>query len=94
MDLQQSAKQLGKRGGDKTKKLYGKDYFKKIGNSGAKKRWYVHKVEYHGQLFDIQSISSPSNGDKKLQTISYYDQKGNIKHIVGDYPIRHLRKKL
>ncbi len=41
MDIKEIAKQLGKRGGDTTKKKYGKDHYKKIGMKGAKKRWKI-----------------------------------------------------
>lgn len=38
-ELSEFAKQLGKRGGNKTKKKYGPDYFKEISKKGVAARW-------------------------------------------------------
>lgn len=38
-ELSELAKQLGKRGGDKTKKKYGSDYYKEISKKGLAARW-------------------------------------------------------
>lgn len=41
MDIKKYAKELGKRGGNKTKKKYGKEHYKNIGIMGANKRWKI-----------------------------------------------------
>ncbi len=39
-ELSELAKQLGKRGGEKTKKKYGPDYYKKLSKKGLAARWH------------------------------------------------------
>ena len=38
-DVKKYLKQLGKKGGNNTKKKYGSEYYKKIGEMGLKKRY-------------------------------------------------------
>lgn len=40
-EIQVAASLLGKKGGDTTKKKYGKEHFSKAGRKGMEKRWGV-----------------------------------------------------
>lgn len=94
MDINSIAKQLGKRGGNKTKNKYGKDHYKKIGIMGAKKRWKINvKVEIEGKLFNVLKIDF-ANGNTNFQTITFLDEGGNVKEIVGDYPVKPIKEKI
>lgn len=44
-DIQRYLKQLGEKGGNKTKKKYGSEYYKKIGEMGLKKRYQKDSLQ-------------------------------------------------